>query len=1769
MAEGGGGQVILLLFAFKEWDIARDGYYKLIMGSGNYYAYDLAVADFDGDGDADLAVSQYGYSSYKGRVIVYFQTSPGVFGKEIYFVGGDGGDNFGQPLAHGDLDNDGISELVVAAPRADGINDTDANVGEIWVINVDDPAVCGATNGTQFTLDIGDGSSIPSWAFAIVGDKGIWQYVDNATSWSIKPVGSWSTEWGKDVVAVRDMDGDGEKDVVIGSYHSRLYDPNGDTKRDSGAVAVVYSQKISWGSYFALYNVQDVQDGTQDAVVIYAPPDSRDYIELTEVYLFSSNSTSRVWVFNPIATHPYKGWRGRLWFYEWSPSDWGSAGRPEGRKLISEDVDQDGYPDFDPGDDFNSPLIIKIFLHVSGATTMFDHFYDVDAMLLSAGDFDSDGKTEMLIGASNEPYDVEDTSWTPPEIDNTGLIVYVDDPDPYAAASALGPRMTRQDFASYSTQFTLVPEYSYESFTGDFNTPTIDLDGDGLLDFLLTAPRHHGPDGTRPFAGAAYIIYGKNFASGWGSSGTVYRRALGRGRDYDGDSINDFDELQGFVVHGWRPSDYLGNEKYHNSGIETGDFSGDGIPELVVGVPSFDGVNQTATNAGAVFFIELVPSAPENLTAVEVNPTNITISWSLSNPLRDGFKIYRSEDNSTWTLIATVGKDVFSYTDTGVREAAVFYYRVTSYNELNDAYNGNFVKQKSSGVLKVVTPPISPDSLSMSSRNTTSVQITWNDNSANETGYEVYYSTDGVNFSKIATLSSGATSYAHTGLTEGRTYYYKVRAYKKDGTDISYSQWSDTIPITVLPLPPQSVSASREGQNIKVSWQDASSNEKGYVVMRSLDNSTWTQVASVGADVESFLDTTVSEATEYYYLVKAWAGFGAGSSYAESSPSYLNGTVISAPNNPSILAIDFFYNGTRNIEIQVNDTSSAEDGFEVWRMEENAASWELVANLSSFSGTGSFNWTDADLPEGKIFHYKVRSFVVDGADRIHSVYSNEVVQATSPFEVTNLTVSQGDGITIQLNWTCPSVGEDGFKVYRSLDNSTWSLLAVLGEDTGSYLDSSTSESTEYFYYVVSFLDGEESSPAYAGPVWSRPYPISSFEVSSVNGTQQLELSWVRGSSKTDYARVYRKSEAGSNYTLVYEGNALSFTDSSLNEGEKYFYCISSYCATGNIESEPVFSSGIVAPAAPSNLSGEPVSGTVIHLNWTDVSLHEDGYVVRRFYANGTFVKEFNLASNLTEFYDTGLSESTSYIYSLACQRGGVYSNWVNITVSTLPNAPSDLAAHPIYYYNGTSYLHAVNLTWFDLSDTEDSFIIFRSLDNGTTWDNFTVPGTPGVGSRSYIDDNFTYGYSPLVRITYKIASVKGSSVSKVSREVNVITKPDPPSFAVSASSSTLQVNITYSGAPIDEFRIYRSTTPGGPYIQSGAVPWEEGKTFYVFKDYPLTELVTYYVKVTAYHVESGEFPVEFISPENATLPLDAPRWLSITALNSTEGGSYVKLSWEDPVGSVGPHEKGYLVQVKNSTEGWDNVTFVNATSGVPSYSSDYFVVFDKVYKFRVKAVHSSDPSLDSDFSASWDFAVPSPPELSEVLTSSYPECPYMQKIKLEWEIKSPLAERMRIERFDGNAWEELGVFEIKGASLKYEDSVLRSYREKKYRYKAVILSGYGESPAVETGNIVVSPFVSEQVKGEPVVQLKTRINPLRGERTAISMRTGEPAPYEFYILSPDGVVLFKQLGSFEGEKIISWDGKTSSGDFAIPGVYTVLIKISNKVYKRRVIVEWK
>ncbi|MCJ7624719.1 MAG: fibronectin type III domain-containing protein, partial [Anaerolineaceae bacterium] len=196
-------------------------------------------------------------------------------------------------------------------------------------------------------------------------------------------------------------------------------------------------------------------------------------------------------------------------------------------------------------------------------------------------------------------------------------------------------------------------------------------------------------------------------------------------------------------------------------------------------------------------FHDQIPlNAPTELAATAVSPDQIDLSWTDNSDDETAFHIERSLNGvSGWIEIDTVSGDSTSYQDTTLSCGTTYYYRVRAYR------SGDTIFSEYSDTASATTdacPLDAPSELAANAVSPDQIDLSWTDNSDDETAFHIERSPDGISgWAEIATSAADATSYQNTTLSCGTTYYYRVRAYRV--SDNTYSGYSNTANATINP----------------------------------------------------------------------------------------------------------------------------------------------------------------------------------------------------------------------------------------------------------------------------------------------------------------------------------------------------------------------------------------------------------------------------------------------------------------------------------------------------------------------------------------------------------------------------------------------------------------------------------------------------------------------------------------------------------------------------------------------------------------------------------------------------------------------------------------------------------------------------------------------------------------------------------------------------------------------------------------------------------
>ena len=177
------------------------------------------------------------------------------------------------------------------------------------------------------------------------------------------------------------------------------------------------------------------------------------------------------------------------------------------------------------------------------------------------------------------------------------------------------------------------------------------------------------------------------------------------------------------------------------------------------------------------------PTAPTGLNATATSSNSISLGWMDNSIDETSFVVQRSTTSgSGFATIATLGANTNDFTDTtGLLASTTYYYRVYATNGAGDSGFSNEAFATTDAIPS--SPPIAPTGLGATATSSSSISLSWTDNSIDETNFVVQRSTtSGSGFTTVATLNVNTTSYDDTtGLSASATYYYRVYATNATG----------------------------------------------------------------------------------------------------------------------------------------------------------------------------------------------------------------------------------------------------------------------------------------------------------------------------------------------------------------------------------------------------------------------------------------------------------------------------------------------------------------------------------------------------------------------------------------------------------------------------------------------------------------------------------------------------------------------------------------------------------------------------------------------------------------------------------------------------------------------------------------------------------------------------------------------------------------------------------------------------------------------------
>ncbi|MFM1904558.1 MAG: hypothetical protein RLZZ440_2458, partial [Planctomycetota bacterium] len=225
----------------------------------------------------------------------------------------------------------------------------------------------------------------------------------------------------------------------------------------------------------------------------------------------------------------------------------------------------------------------------------------------------------------------------------------------------------------------------------------------------------------------------------------------------------------------------------------------------------------------------------------------------------------RSADGVSWTTVGSVTVAMGATVRIGLLTSA------QDASKVNTARFDNVSLSGSLNLPEAVNGLAAPADVSVRQGGGASFVVSWKP-VAGATGYAIERSENGVDFTSVFTAASTATSWTNIALPGAMRYFYRVRALSGSGQSAASAIVSEVN--RPSPVKDPSIAPMSNTQLI-LNWRDTSG-ETGYRIEQSTDNLTFTQIATVAANVPSYTADGLTPGTPYWFRISPMTATGDG-----------------------------------------------------------------------------------------------------------------------------------------------------------------------------------------------------------------------------------------------------------------------------------------------------------------------------------------------------------------------------------------------------------------------------------------------------------------------------------------------------------------------------------------------------------------------------------------------------------------------------------------------------------------------------------------------------------------------------------------------------------------------------------------------------------------------------------------------------------------------------------------------------------------------------
>lgn len=335
----------------------------------------------------------------------------------------------------------------------------------------------------------------------------------------------------------------------------------------------------------------------------------------------------------------------------------------------------------------------------------------------------------------------------------------------------------------------------------------------------------------------------------------------------------------------------------------------------------------------------------------DITARTARVDWEYEGPKPNAFLVMLKAPNGDFVEAATVGSDARTANLTNLQPATEYVVKVV-------ARRGSESTESDEETFE--TPdeaPAAPSNLRSTGAGEDSVELAWNDNSSNETGFTIEAKTGNEDWAEVDTANANATTLTVNGLEPGKTYRFRVRA---EGAS-QPSDWSNEIEVTTqVPLPeaPGLERRNVTSDSVEVFFGAVEHADRyefqirkgnGAWAGRSVNPDAWTRIG--GLDDDSA------------YSVRVRAGNARGWSDWTEVSFRTNGVPPRAPSNLRALNVRKF-----ELDLAWNDNSDNEERFIV-HVQRPGGDWQWIVTTQANDN----NERIKPLHSNTVYRFRVRA----------------------------------------------------------------------------------------------------------------------------------------------------------------------------------------------------------------------------------------------------------------------------------------------------------------------------------------------------------------------------------------------------------------------------------------------------------------------------------------------------------------------------------------------------------------------------------------------------------------------------------------------------------------------------------------------------------------------------------------------------------------------------------------------------------------------------